>query len=78
MSDPLLAFRHPAPPLEIPPGASPLLATILLSIECACSVSDLAAWWQAHQLALRRLDHAELAEAVAAKDKQKRELSSLA
>lgn len=71
MSDPLLAFRHPAPPLQIPPGASPLLASILLAIECCECVADLADWWRTHQPALRRLPRADLAEAVARKDARK-------
>jgi len=52
-----------------------LLAAIALAIECAGSVSDLAAWWQSHQPALRRLSPAELATAIAAKDARKRHLA---
>lgn len=74
MATPLLAFRRPAT-LAIPPGAPPLLAAVLLAVECASSVSELATWWQTHQGALRRLGRAELAEAVAAKDRRKLQLA---
>lgn len=54
-----------------------MLAAIALAIECAASVSDLAAWWQSHKPALRRLSPAELATAIAAKDARKAHLAGL-
>jgi len=70
MSPPdLFQFRQP-PPLA-PPGASCLLAAILLAIDLARSAEALALWWRDHQPALRRLSTAELAVAIAAKDRAK-------
>lgn len=75
MTAPLFAFAKTsrwAPP----PGASPLLAAILLAIEEAASVSILADWWRDHQPALRRLSQAELALAIAEKDARKLALAA--
>jgi hypothetical protein len=66
---PLLQFAQP-PPLA-PPGASVLLATILLAIHLAATPDDLAWWWVQHQPALKRLNPDERAIAVAAKDQAK-------
>lgn len=66
----LLAFRQPHT-VALPPGASPLLAAILLAIDCARDVPALATWWREHQHALRHLTPAELAQAIAAKDEKK-------
>lgn len=74
MKGALFTFQQPRT-VALPPAASPLLASVLLAIDCAASVSELAAWWQAHQPALRRLGRPELAEAVAAKDARKLHLA---
>ena len=50
---------------------TPALACILLAIDLARSVDDLAGWWRDHQPALRVLDAAELGRAVVAKDGRK-------
>lgn len=63
------------PPAD-PPPASLLLAVILLAIDCARSLDDLADWWQDHKPALRRLSPPELGAAVAHKDARKRLLLS--
>lgn len=57
---------------------SPALACILLALDLARSVDDLAGWWKSHQPALRILADDELAEAVAAKDRRKVEVAGLA
>jgi len=64
-----------APAWHPPPNASPLLAAIVLAVECADSVHDLAVWWQSHQRVLRRLCPAELAVAIAGKDHRKHHLA---
>lgn len=62
----------------IPPNAgSPLLAAILLAIGLARDTEALAMWWAVHKPALRRLEPAELAEAIAAKDRRKAALAPL-
>lgn len=73
----LFAFPEPHR-IALPEGASPLLAAILLAIECAPSVESLATWWRDHQPALRRLTPAELATAIAAKDARKAGMDHIA
>lgn len=58
----------PAPPL--------LLAVILLAIDCARSLDDLAGWWQDHKPVLRILSPPDLAAAVAHKNARKHLLQS--
>jgi len=41
---PLLAFRQPAV-VQIPPAASPLLASILLAVDLCQRPDQLDAWW---------------------------------
>lgn len=67
MTAPLFAFRQP-PPIA-PPGASPLLASVLLAIELCTSPAQLAAWWDwpAHREARWCLCDAERALADAAR-----------
>ena len=55
---------------------SPALACVKLAIDLAGSLEDLAAWWAEHKPALRALDAAELAEAVAHKDRRKTALAA--
>lgn len=66
-SAPLVEFRK-QPPLA-PPGASPLLAAVLLAIELCTSPAQLAAWWDwpAHREARWCLSDAERALADAAR-----------
>lgn len=75
MHQPLFAFPQPKP--IAPPGASPLLGAILLAVECASSLADLAEWWQDHKPAIKRLPAPELAQAVAAKDLRKQTLAAV-
>jgi hypothetical protein len=70
----LLAFRQ-SPPLT-PPGASPLLAAMLLAIDLCSRPAQLAHWWEwpAHRDAWWRLSEAEREAAVAARDAAARRL----
>jgi hypothetical protein len=61
---PLLEFRRPPP--FIPPGASPLLAVVLLAIETAASIEDLHAWSSEHDDVPHLLSPAERRIAIAA------------
>jgi hypothetical protein len=54
---------------------TPALACILLAIDLARSVDDLAGWWRDHQPALRVLEPGELGRAVVAKDGRKAALA---
>lgn len=67
MTAPLLAFRAP-PTLALPPGASPLLASILLAIELCQQPQQLADWWDwpAHRTARWHLSPEEAAIAAKA------------
>jgi len=70
-----IAEFRPPPPIA-PPGASPLLGAILLAIDMASTLDDLAGWWRAHQPALVVLSPAELAIAIARKDDRKTDLAA--
>jgi len=76
MSAPLLQFRQP-PPLA-PPGASPLLATILLAIDMAASIEDLHAWSNEHDDVPALLAPVERRIAIAALHSREAELQRAA
>lgn len=52
-------------------------ACLVLGVELAASLSDLAAYWQENQSALRMLAPDELAAVVAVKDQRKSALALL-
>ncbi len=68
MSLQLNHYREVPAPAEV---GCRLLPVLLLAIDLAPSVADLAAWWRDHQGVLRQLSTPDLAAVLAAKERRK-------